>query len=444
MLYSTVIWLLLIILGLIIVFYCICILCDEHLVPTIEVFIEQFRIPEEVAAVTLVAFGSACPEIVLNSIGAMENKSSLSLPACLGSGIIAFGLIPSLCVLLNDKPVVILKSWPVFRESFFYCCALIIFLRSFRDKSISLGEAALLVSVYLFYVSLVVGLYLFDSGDRPGILTSSPHPVVPVPGRAGYAEVNSDVDMEEEEEEESAGGDGEAPEQQALLFLGTSPSMPLVSPAVGNGKPWQPQEASEYDDSSDWKRDEGGEEVESGLELGLGNEAERGDADSGSSRVYQCLLPYCHHSIIRLLVLPVLDALDRGHRSLDSAIGQPLHTLLNMMVPALRPHMANSSCSLWCGQKYAGTDTDSQSVFGANARPASPRSPRSPHSPRTVIDAPPVSLTRALLVFAVCIAGIGVLASLIISLCEGVTAILGVDSGTIGATMVALGSEVGC
>jgi Ca2+/Na+ antiporter len=116
MLYSTALWLLLILLGLIVVFYCICILCDEHLVPTIEVFIEQFKIPEEVAAVTLVAFGSACPEIVLNSIGAMENKSSLSLPACLGSGIIAFGLIPSLCLLCNENPTMELKTWPVFRE----------------------------------------------------------------------------------------------------------------------------------------------------------------------------------------------------------------------------------------------------------------------------------------------------------------------------------------
>lgn len=35
--------------GLLITFYTLCILCDEHLVPTVEVFIKQFEIPEEVA-----------------------------------------------------------------------------------------------------------------------------------------------------------------------------------------------------------------------------------------------------------------------------------------------------------------------------------------------------------------------------------------------------------
>lgn len=72
MLYETVMWICLLVLCLIIIFYCVCILCDDHLVPAIDVIIQQFKIPEEVAAVTLVAFGSACPEIILNSIGKLN------------------------------------------------------------------------------------------------------------------------------------------------------------------------------------------------------------------------------------------------------------------------------------------------------------------------------------------------------------------------------------
>jgi hypothetical protein len=35
--------------GLIVVFASLCIVCDEHLVPAVEVFIKQFNVPEEVS-----------------------------------------------------------------------------------------------------------------------------------------------------------------------------------------------------------------------------------------------------------------------------------------------------------------------------------------------------------------------------------------------------------
>jgi Ca2+/Na+ antiporter len=76
------------IIGLAITFYGICVVCDNYLVPTVEVFIKQFKVPESIAAVTLVAFGSAAPELVLNSIGAIEQTSDISLAAVLGSAMI--------------------------------------------------------------------------------------------------------------------------------------------------------------------------------------------------------------------------------------------------------------------------------------------------------------------------------------------------------------------
>ncbi|KAJ1444124.1 hypothetical protein B484DRAFT_388986, partial [Ochromonadaceae sp. CCMP2298] len=84
-------------------FLSLCVVCDEHLVPCVEVFIVQFQMPEEVAAVTLVAFGSAAPELFLNSVSAVAQTSDLSLAAILGSGIIAFGLIPPLILLSSAK-----------------------------------------------------------------------------------------------------------------------------------------------------------------------------------------------------------------------------------------------------------------------------------------------------------------------------------------------------
>jgi hypothetical protein len=34
---------------LLLTFYTLCIICDEYLVPAVEVFIKQFKVPEEVA-----------------------------------------------------------------------------------------------------------------------------------------------------------------------------------------------------------------------------------------------------------------------------------------------------------------------------------------------------------------------------------------------------------
>jgi Ca2+/Na+ antiporter len=116
------------------VFFTLCVLCDDHLVPTVELFIVQFQVPEEVAgqfmhcskqwvlmvdctaAVTLVAFGSAAPELFLNSVSAVAHTSDLSMSAILGSGMIAFGLIPALCVLGYKHYEVKLHLWPVLRE----------------------------------------------------------------------------------------------------------------------------------------------------------------------------------------------------------------------------------------------------------------------------------------------------------------------------------------
>ena len=45
-------------LSLALVFFSIFTICEEHLVVAIEVFIIQYKVPEELAAVTLVAFGN--------------------------------------------------------------------------------------------------------------------------------------------------------------------------------------------------------------------------------------------------------------------------------------------------------------------------------------------------------------------------------------------------
>jgi Ca2+/Na+ antiporter len=69
-----------------------------------------------ISAVTLVAFGSAAPELFLNSISAIAHTSDMSLSAILGSGMIAFGLIPALCILSSAKYEMKFKIYPILRE----------------------------------------------------------------------------------------------------------------------------------------------------------------------------------------------------------------------------------------------------------------------------------------------------------------------------------------
>jgi Ca2+/Na+ antiporter len=128
----------------------------------VEVFIKQFEIPEEVAAVTLVAFGSAAPELFLNSVSAITHTSDLSLSAVLGSGMVAFGLIPSLCVLNGLRNEMKFHSFPILRECGFYLLGLFLFLLCIKDGKLGLTESICIVSVYLVYVTTVVIIYWKD------------------------------------------------------------------------------------------------------------------------------------------------------------------------------------------------------------------------------------------------------------------------------------------
>ena len=83
---------------------------------------------------------------MLNTVGVIENTSDLSLPAVLGSAMIAFGLIPSLCLLFNDPPVYSIQFWPIIREISFYVTGLVVFLYAIDDGAISSTDSILLLS----------------------------------------------------------------------------------------------------------------------------------------------------------------------------------------------------------------------------------------------------------------------------------------------------------
>jgi len=175
----------LLICGLYATFNSLFIVCDNYLIPAVGVFITAYNVPEEIAAVTWIAFGSASPELFLNSISAASRNSDLSLAAILGSGMIAFGLIPPLALSLvpfvlgpgkyketysdNVDSIqlstlnngvksfdITLKIFPILRECCFYILGLLLFLCTIYDGSIEMSESLVIIGAYVAYLFFIL------------------------------------------------------------------------------------------------------------------------------------------------------------------------------------------------------------------------------------------------------------------------------------------------
>jgi len=141
------------------------IVCDDRLVPSLEVFCVQWKIREDVAGASIMAFGSAAPEIVVNAISTLKASTvnpqsvNLGLGAILGSSVIAFSLIPGCCALFAGELIgkLELKRRPLLRDIVAYSLALSLLVHSFAgDGRISTVESGLLLFLYFLYILVVV------------------------------------------------------------------------------------------------------------------------------------------------------------------------------------------------------------------------------------------------------------------------------------------------
>ena len=89
--------------GGVLVFLALAIVCDEYMCPCIEAICERLEIPDDIAGASLLALGSSAPEIIMNASGTFAGKIDLSLPAVLSSGLIAFGFIPPFCAAVAPR-----------------------------------------------------------------------------------------------------------------------------------------------------------------------------------------------------------------------------------------------------------------------------------------------------------------------------------------------------
>ena len=147
-----------VLLEILIFVYCFCALalvCDSYLVLSLETFCVRWSIREDVAGATFMALGSAAPELIISSINTMQGESDLGVGAIIGSGMLAFSVLPGLCALVAAKDLW-LKRRPLARDSLTYLVALACLTAFFADGFIVMWEAAFLLSLYVGYVLLVV------------------------------------------------------------------------------------------------------------------------------------------------------------------------------------------------------------------------------------------------------------------------------------------------
>jgi len=180
------------ILQLVILLYCflgLAIVCDDHLVPALDTLCHRCNIPEDVAGATFMAFGSAAPEIIINCIATLQtltssstdsHQTSLGVSAILGSGMIAFSLIPAACGLASSKDLQ-LKRRPLARDEFFYGVSLIILICIIYKGEASVFLCSLLLINYIIYLFVIVfassirkylwtHYYKLDFDNRPSVV----------------------------------------------------------------------------------------------------------------------------------------------------------------------------------------------------------------------------------------------------------------------------------
>lgn len=156
---------------LVVAFIGLAILCDERLMPALECLCLRWLVREDVAGSIFLAIGNSAPEIIISTVATLRAKTAdsddvnLSVGAVIGSGAIAFLIIPAICIMfapVNDnnhsgveKPVEV-KRRPLFRDIGFYFLALASVIYFMWDGEVTLYESGTLCALYAIYLVVVV------------------------------------------------------------------------------------------------------------------------------------------------------------------------------------------------------------------------------------------------------------------------------------------------
>ncbi|CAM1296995.1 SLC24A2 (predicted) [Pycnogonum litorale] len=140
--------------GMVYMFVALAIICDEFFVPALDVIIYKLAISEDVAGATFMAAGGSAPELFTSIIGVFISYDDVGIGTIVGSAVFNILFVIGMCALFS-KTALYLTWWPLFRDVTFYSIALIILIIFFKDSTIVLYEAVILLSVYIMYVTFM-------------------------------------------------------------------------------------------------------------------------------------------------------------------------------------------------------------------------------------------------------------------------------------------------
>jgi K+-dependent Na+/Ca+ exchanger-like protein len=149
----------LIIYGLIllIAFYLLAKICDNHFVGSLETIAHKMRLNDDVAWATLMAVGSSAPEFFTALIAIFTVWwESIWTGTIIGSALFNLLIIIGWSAIVGAyvQKAPLQKQW-FLRDMWFYALAIIILYITFIDGSISRWEAWIYVALYLIYVILL-------------------------------------------------------------------------------------------------------------------------------------------------------------------------------------------------------------------------------------------------------------------------------------------------
>lgn len=289
-----------------------------------------------------------------------------------------------------------LSTAPILREAFFYCIALLLFLKAFQDGVVTIIDASLLVSVYFIYIGIVLFAHL---SKRSQVASQEGEQI------DDGANIDSGLDIEK---------------KRSALALESSANNSLATHIVPSGRPDMEVDMTDempmMMDMSTPLDAEGSGNALLTLKPSDDETVNHNSNDCCENDVCSSIVSNVRTFLEPLSHVPVIvqagASLHNIHTMLDQLVGVPIQRILHSILPVLHTDIVTK---------------DSNSTVD---------------SPDPAPNYKDVSLIRVLVIFTMCIGLIGLFSSGIIVVCTEITAALGISNGTVGATLVSLGSEV--
>ena len=136
-------------------FYGLAHVCEDFLVPALNVLCERKGIPEDVAGATLMAAGCNAPELFASVIGVFIQHSTVGAGTVVGSAPFNVLCICGAAAFAVGGNLVV-DGWLMLREISMLALALVLFLVVLADNTVIWWEAALLCLFYVAYALVVV------------------------------------------------------------------------------------------------------------------------------------------------------------------------------------------------------------------------------------------------------------------------------------------------